>query len=74
VTIPHPRPTELTLLVERRTVPGACPECGTAALQSYPVLAEAGWFDVIKCSNCLRSVSRVRGPRLGPIRLLSDLV
>jgi vanillate/4-hydroxybenzoate decarboxylase subunit D len=74
VTIPHPRPTELTLSVEREPVNGECPACGESALQRYPVLAEGGWFEVVKCANCLHSVSRDRGPRLGPIQLLSDLV
>ncbi|NKQ55562.1 hypothetical protein HFP15_22005 [Amycolatopsis sp. K13G38] len=70
----HPRPTEPTLRVERERVPGACPECGESELRRYPVLAEDGWCDVVKCGHCLHSVSRERGPRLGPIRLLSDLV
>jgi len=74
MTIPHPRPTELTLSVERKAVEGTCPECGEAQLQAYPVLSEGGWFDVVKCANCLHSVSRETGPKLGPIELLSDRV
>lgn len=74
MTIPHPRPTEPTISVERQDVEGKCPACGEATLQSYPVLSEGGWFDVVKCSNCLHSVSREPGPKLGPIELLSDLV
>jgi hypothetical protein len=74
MTIPHPRPTEATLSVEREDVDGQCPACGESTLQSYPVLSEGGWFDVVKCSNCLHSVSREPGPKLGPIELLSDLV
>jgi hypothetical protein len=74
MTIPHARPSEPTLVVEREPVEGQCPECGESALQKYPLLAEGGWFDVVKCANCLHSVSRDRGPRLGPIQLLSDLV
>jgi hypothetical protein len=74
MTIPHPRPAEPTLSVERQDVEGQCPACGESALQSYPVLSEGGWFDVVKCSNCLHSVSRKPGPKLGPIELLSDLV
>ncbi|AHH17608.1 MULTISPECIES: hypothetical protein [Nocardia] len=57
--------------LERELVDGACAHCG-GELRRYPVNSEGGWFDVVKCQNCLRSVSRVRGPRLGPIQLLSD--
>ncbi len=57
--------------LERELVEGACPRCG-GELRRYPVNSEGGWFDVVKCQNCLHSVSRVRGPRLGPIQLLSD--
>ncbi|MGC4253091.1 MAG: hypothetical protein QM605_16905 [Sphingobium sp.] len=38
----------------------------------YPVHSEGGWFDVVKCQACLHSLSRDPGPRLGPVRLLSD--
>jgi endogenous inhibitor of DNA gyrase (YacG/DUF329 family) len=74
VTIPHPRPTQLTLSVTREPVDGECPSCGRSELQAYPVLSEGGWFDVVKCPNCLHSVSRTPGPKLGPIELLSDRV
>ncbi len=74
MTIPHPRPSELTLAVDRQPVPGVCPECGAEQLSSYPVLSEGGWWDVVKCGNCLNSVSREPGPRLGPVALLSDLL
>jgi hypothetical protein len=74
MTFPHSRPTERHLFVERRSVEGVCPECHEPDLQSYPVLAEAGWLDVVKCGKCLHSVSREPGPRLGAIRLISDLV
>jgi vanillate/4-hydroxybenzoate decarboxylase subunit D len=74
MTIPHPRPTEPTLVVHREPVSGQCPECGAGQLSAYPVLSEGGWFDVVKCGNCLHSLSREPGPRLGPVRLLSDLV
>jgi vanillate/4-hydroxybenzoate decarboxylase subunit D len=60
------------LAVERTRVDGICPECGADALAAYPVLSEHGWEDVVKCQSCLCSVSRSPGPRLGPIRLLSD--
>ena len=74
MTIPHARPTEETLSVTREPVEGTCPACGEAQLEKYPVLSEGGWFDVVKCANCLHSVSREPGPKLGPIELLSDLV
>jgi vanillate/4-hydroxybenzoate decarboxylase subunit D len=74
MTIPHARPTEETLSVQREAVEGKCPECGEEKLERYPVLSEGGWFDVVKCANCLHSVSREPGPKLGPIELLSDLV
>lgn len=72
--IHFPRPTQDTLVVEREPVAGTCTACGRSELQRYPVLAEDGWFDVVKCANCLHSVSREPGPKLGVIELLSDLV
>lgn len=74
MTIPHPRPTERTLVVEREPRDGTCPECGAAELYAYPVISAGGWFDVVKCATCLCSVERVPGPRLGPVRLLSDML
>ncbi len=66
------RPTELTVSVTRERVEGSCPECGAAALQRYPVLSEGGWFQVVKCQECLHSVNREPWNRLGDIALLSD--
>jgi transcription elongation factor Elf1 len=66
--------TRQPLFLEREPVEGRCPRCGVEQLRSYPVYSEGGWFDVVKCQNCLLSVSRERGPRLGPIQLLSDLL
>lgn len=74
MTIPHPRPTEPTLSVAREPVDGHCPECGAEALQAYPVLSEGGWFDVVKCADCLHSVERNPGPKLGIVELLSDRI
>jgi len=70
----YARPTDLTLSVEREPVDGSCPECGGTTLQSYPVLAEGGWFDVVKCQDCLHSLSRENGPLLGPISVWSSLL
>ena len=60
------------LRIEREPVDGECPMCHAASLAAYPVNSEGGWFDAVKCQACLFSVRRARGPRLGPIRLLSD--
>jgi hypothetical protein len=64
--------TSTALFLERKPISGECPECGAEALQSYPVNSEGGWFDVVKCQNCLHSVRRDRGHRLGAVHLLSD--
>jgi hypothetical protein len=45
-----------------------------AELRAYPVVAEQGWVQVVKCQNCLHSVTREPWHRLGPIQLLADLV
>jgi transposase-like protein len=68
----YPRPQEPTLSVERARVEGTCPECGASDLRRYPVLSEGGWFQVVKCQECLHSVSRAPWSRLGPITLLVD--
>ncbi len=60
--------------VAREPRDGNCPQCGAAALRAYPVVAEQGWVQVVKCQNCLHSVSREPWHRLGPIQLLADLV
>jgi hypothetical protein len=72
--MPHtfPRPEEPYLFVERVDVDGSCPECGGENLKRYPVVSEGGWWTVTKCQNCLFSVDRERGGRLGSITLLSD--
>ncbi|MCG3754028.1 hypothetical protein [Amycolatopsis sp. Poz14] len=67
-----PRPAEPTLSVARTPVPGTCEDCGSAALRGYPVLTEDGWFDVVKCQDCLHTVSREPGPPLGGVELLVD--
>lgn len=72
MTIGHPRPAQKFLTVERTPVDGECPRCDAAALAAYPVLSEGGWFDVVKCGNCLASIERKPGPKLGAVQLLSD--
>lgn len=70
----YPRPEEKTLAVEREAVEGTCPECGGSTLQRYPVMSEGGWFDVLKCQDCLHSLERERGPLLGPLQVYSSLI
>lgn len=60
--------------VERVAVEGECPACGAEDLRAYPVMAELGWEDVVKCQQCLHTVSREPGNRLGSIHLLADLL
>ena len=62
-----PRPQEPHLSVERVAVDGACPASGAQALASYRVLGEGGLWDVVKCQECLSSLSRERAPRLGSL-------
>lgn len=64
--------TSPPVTAERKPVEGVCPNCSAASLASYPVNSEGGWFIVVKCQDCLHSVSRERGPLLGPIQLLVD--
>ena len=59
------RPQAATLSVERAAVPGECPECGSGDLRRYRVLSEGGWWDAVKCQDCLHSVQRSKAPALG---------
>jgi hypothetical protein len=52
---------------ERASVVGKCPECGGIQLSQYNVLAEGGWFKVVKCQSCLHSLER---NRLDPLMLV----
>ncbi len=69
-----PRPTELRVSVERESVDGTCDACGASALAAYPVLSEGGWFQVVKCQECLASKSREPWNLMGPITNLADQV
>jgi transposase-like protein len=62
------------LSLVKEPVDGTCPSCGAEALRRYPVNSEGGWFQVVKCQNCLHSVSRERWHLLGYLRLLSDTI
>jgi hypothetical protein len=70
----YQRPETLRVSVPRADVQGDCPECGSADLKAYPVLSEGGWWDVVKCQNCLCSVERKAGPLLGGITMLVEAV
>lgn len=61
----HPRPLTSTVDAPRRDVAGSCPECGAAALSSYRVISEGGWWNVVKCTRCLASASREPAPMFG---------
>ncbi len=60
-----PRPSTATVTAPRQARPGACPKCGAAALQAYRVMSEGGFWNVIKCQECLCSVERTPGPLFG---------
>lgn len=66
------RPSTPTVAVEREAVAGSCPQCQEANLASYRVMSEGGWWDVVKCQECLFSVKRERGPLLGSITPFVD--
>lgn len=51
--------------MERTPVAGACPECGAAALERYPLLSQRRWQIVTKCRACLCSVEREPWGRKG---------
>lgn len=70
----YPRPTESHVSVPREPVDGQCPECGSSDLKAYPVLSEGGWWNVVKCQDCLCSVKREPGPLLGAISMLVEAV
>jgi hypothetical protein len=61
----YPRPAEKTLSVEREPVSGSCSACGADDLAAYPVISDGGWWSVVKCQECLTTVSREKGPLLG---------
>lgn len=61
----HPRPASPTVDAPRSPVDGACPECGAQALAAYRVMSEGGWWEVVKCQDCLASLKREPGPMFG---------
>lgn len=68
------RPTTPTVSVQRQTMAGACPGCGGEHLAAYRVLSEGGWWNVIKCQDCLTSISRKPGPLLGTFTPLGTTI
>lgn len=71
---PFPRPDEPTVSLVKEPVDGSCPQCSAAELRRYPVNSEGGWFQVVKCQNCLHSVSRERWNLFGSLQLLADTI
>lgn len=69
-----PRPAEPRVEVIREPVDGTCDACGASALQRYPILSEGGWFQAVKCQECLTSMQREPWNLMGPITLLSEQV
>ncbi len=61
-----------TVSVKREPQAGTCPQCGAERLESYPALSEGGWFMVVKCQECLASLSRTLWNRLGYVVRLED--
>lgn len=59
------RPVETHLKAPRHQASGHCGECGSQALARYRVLSEGGFWNVVKCQDCLASISRERGPLFG---------
>lgn len=68
------RPVTATVKAERLSVAGSCTECGKQSLESYRVMSEGGWWLVVKCQNCLASVSREPGPLFGPLIPLGSTI
>jgi len=69
----YQRPASPTVAVDRIDVAGDCPACGASDLKAYAVLSEGGWFNVVKCQDCLTSLAR-EADAVGPIELLSRTV
>lgn len=60
-----PRSHETRLHMPRESVERRCPGCGSGEVAAYRVLSEGGWWDIVKCQDCLESLERNRAPRLG---------
>ena len=70
-----PRPTEERLYEKKEKVDRVCPECGSQDVAAYRVLSDAGWWDVVKCQDCLYSLERKRSEnQYAPCKLLWSLM
>jgi hypothetical protein len=70
-----PRPTEQSLYERREKVDRACPECGSHNVAAYRVLSDGGWWDVVKCQDCLLSLERKKSEnQYAPCILLWSLM
>jgi hypothetical protein len=70
-----PRPTEERLYEKKEKVNRVCPECGSHDVAAYRVLSDAGWWEVVKCQNCLYSLERKRSEnQYAPCQLLWRLM
>ena len=70
-----PRPTEERLYEKKEKIDATCPECGKRDIAAYKVLTDGGWFDVVKCQDCLYSLKRERCEnQYAPCKLLWSLM
>jgi hypothetical protein len=70
-----PRPTEPSLYEKKEPVDRVCPECGSRNVAAYRVLTDGGWWDVVKCQDCLCSLERERCEnQYAPCKLLWSLM
>jgi hypothetical protein len=70
-----PRPAEESLFEKKEEVDQVCPECGNHNIAAYTVLTDGGWWDIVKCQDCLYSLDRKRCKnQYAPCTLLWDLM
>ena len=70
-----PRPTEERLFEKKEKVDQHCSECGSHNMAAYRVLTDGGWWDVVKCQDCLYAPDRKRcDNQYAPCTLLWDLM
>ena len=70
----YTRPTEKFISVKKENVASQCPQCKSTNIKKYPVLSNSGWYQVVKCQDCLYSLEREKGLRYGSIGLVSDFM
>jgi hypothetical protein len=69
------RPAEESLFEKKEKVDQKCPECGSHDVAAYRVLSDGGWWDVVKCQDCLYPLNRKRCEnQYAPCTLLWDLM